>query len=56
MIDEYCPICETEVELLNKFIPQICPNCGNKILPCSIYIGLEVEGAKVCSICPLEEL
>lgn len=33
-IYEWCPYCEEEVELKAIFEPQICPNCGEQILPC----------------------
>ncbi|MBO7235162.1 MAG: zinc-ribbon domain-containing protein [Alistipes sp.] len=35
-IYEYCPHCENEVELSNRFEVQICPKCGRPILPCSL--------------------
>lgn len=44
-IYEYCPHCDTEVELKFKFEPQICPNCGRVLLPCSMCEG--------CGKCPL---
>ncbi len=45
---EVCPFCENEVELAYKFTPQICPKCGNIIMPCSI--------CNTCTTpCPLED-
>ena len=35
-IFEWCPYCCDEVELDNKFEAQICPSCGNRILPCCL--------------------
>ena len=36
VVYEWCPECEYEVELENKFAVQICPQCGKEILPCSL--------------------
>ena len=36
VIYEYCPHCDTEVELRWEMKPQKCPNCGMWICPCSI--------------------
>jgi len=33
---EWCPKCDVEVKLADKFEIQSCPNCGQEILPCSI--------------------
>lgn len=44
---EWCPDCEVEVVLLAEFKEQICPNCGERILPCSICEDM------ACSRCPL---
>ena len=41
---EYCPHCDAEVEIANKFIPQVCPNCGEIILPCNMCFD--------CKDCP----
>jgi predicted RNA-binding Zn-ribbon protein involved in translation (DUF1610 family) len=49
-IYEVCPFCEQEVELKNEFKPQICPNCGEYILPCSICVK------ENCKNCELETL
>ena len=48
---EYCPLCETEVELEFEFKVQICPNCGKPILPCSIC-DMDFNP---CFKCPLQE-
>lgn len=38
---EWCPYCDTEVYLENVEREQltICPNCGRKIMPCSLCNG-----------------
>lgn len=57
VITEWCPLCNTEVELLNNFKPQICPNCKQRILPCSMCNQEAMDKAKVgCNSCPLEPL
>lgn len=35
-IDEYCPNCDSEVQLVNFFAPQRCPSCGDIQLPCCL--------------------
>ena len=47
---EWCSYCCTEVDIKGQFTPQICPNCGIIILPCSIC---EFES---CKDCPFKEL
>lgn len=49
VICERCPICNEEVNLKPTFEVQICPNCGNPILPCSIC------KEKDCRKCPLKD-
>lgn len=34
--EEYCPHCDTCVDLEDEFKVQRCPNCGTWIVPCSI--------------------
>lgn len=34
--EEYCPHCDTTVDLEDEFKVQRCPNCGTWIVPCSI--------------------
>lgn len=51
---EYCPHCETEVELSNEFKVQICPNCGKHIVPCNLC-PLLAEG-NCQGLCPLEKM
>lgn len=46
---EYCPHCDTEVELKHEMTAQKCPNCGKWICPCSICEGC-------VSPCGFEEL
>lgn len=41
--DEWCPHCETEVELDTEFKMQICPNCGKPIAPCNLCGGVCVN-------------
>lgn len=41
--DEWCPHCETEVELDTDFKMQICPNCGKPIAPCNLCGGICVK-------------
>jgi hypothetical protein len=47
-ITEYCPHCEQEVKLKDKFVLQECPECKCPILPCSICENMP------CNKCPLE--
>ena len=56
-ITELCPHCEEEVQIKNEFTAQSCPNCTNRILPCSICdaINDSVPKPKInCNKCPLE--
>lgn len=48
-IIEWCPHCETEVKLENKFEKQQCPECEEEILPCSMC-----EDPRKCEQCPIE--
>lgn len=48
---EMCPICESEVELDFILKTQVCPVCGQPILPCSIC---DMDIAK-CTECPLKD-
>jgi predicted RNA-binding Zn-ribbon protein involved in translation (DUF1610 family) len=50
-ISEWCPKCNTEVELEESFTTQICPNCNKEILPCCMCDNDEVN----CNECPLEK-
>lgn len=50
-IEEYCPHCDTTVELEFDFKVQECPNCGKWIVPCSIC---PLDGCP--TKCPLERL
>jgi hypothetical protein len=47
-ITEYCPHCEQEVKLKDKFVLQVCPKCKCPIMPCSICEDMP------CDKCPLE--
>lgn len=47
-VAEWCPHCQYEVELKEKFERQKCPKCEVAILPCAQCITRE------CSQCPLE--
>lgn len=44
-IYEYCPHCETEVELPTTAMRQRCPECGEMITVCSLCYG---ESFKEC--------
>lgn len=48
-ITEWCQYCDTEVELDNVFKVHVCPNCGARILPCSVCDWDVVK----CNKCPL---
>lgn len=47
-VTEWCPHCETEVELDAKMAVQECPNCGMYIVPCSMC---EKESCVDCDLC-----
>ena len=51
-VTERCPHCGEEVDLDAVFEPQLCPNCMNVFLPCSLCDTDKVK----CSECPLESL
>lgn len=42
---EWCPDCEQDVPLRAVVQPQMCPECGTWIVPCSICRAL------VCRVC-----
>jgi ribosomal protein L32 len=48
-VDEWCPKCEQEVELMGvcKKTPTKCPNCGEMILPCSLCTDKDMK----CELC-----
>ena len=48
----YCNECDECVDLLPEFKVQVCPTCGNPIVPCTLCPLLE-EGKHDCSKCPL---
>ena len=52
-VREYCSHCNNEVELVNEFKVQICPECGKFIVPCSIC---PFQPGKCSNNCPLEAL
>lgn len=52
IVDEFCPHCETEVELKPVFSVQVCPNCGELILPCNLCDHDTCD----CAHCPLEDI
>lgn len=54
-ITEWCPCCENEVQLEDKFEIQTCPSCGEPISPCSICTHEDYILRKDCSECPLIE-
>lgn len=47
-IYEYCGECDSEVEIEPCFIEQICPNCGERIMPCHMCRMLGFECSKIC--------
>lgn len=47
---EWCPHCETEVKLDAILKKQVCPNCGEIILPCALCNCDVVK----CTECPTE--
>lgn len=49
---EWCPHCETEVKLDVILKKQICPNCGESILPCALC---DCDVVK-CSKCPIDKI
>lgn len=51
-ITEYCPDCETEVELKYTFSVQVCPHCGELIIPCALCDHDRCD----CANCPLEAI
>jgi len=50
VINELCPYCGAEVELEAKFKKQRCPDCNEKIKPCSLCDMDQVE----CKKCELD--
>lgn len=48
---EWCPHCEIEVKLDAILKKQICPNCGEIILPCALC---DCDVVK-CAECPIEK-
>lgn len=46
---EYCPCCDSEVDI-PSFGVSYCPNCGERILPCSMCDA----NMHNCSRCPYE--
>ena len=52
---EVCPYCEEEVELNAELMVQTCPNCGKRIVACSMCRACDnEEGVSYCSHCCLE--
>lgn len=51
-ITEYCPHCENEVDLRPVFSVQVCPSCGELILPCNLCDHDNCN----CANCPLEDI
>lgn len=51
-VDEMCPNCESEVTLKSVFSVQICPVCGDLILPCNMCNHDTCD----CANCPLEAI
>ena len=53
---EYCPYCDTEVELDAELKVQECPNCGKYIVTCSMCTACDDEDWGCTDKCPLEHL
>ena len=51
---EYCPHCESEVQLPNRLGVYVCPNCGRRIVNCSMCRASQDEVEGCCTNCPLE--
>lgn len=49
---EYCPNCNNEVVLENKFEIQTCPKCGVQLKPCSLCL---ISADDCENHCPLEQ-
>ena len=49
---EYCPHCDTEVELDAELKVQTCPNCGKRIATCSMCRACDTE-ENYCTHCCL---
>lgn len=47
---EWCPCCDTEV-VIPSFGVSFCPNCGERILPCSMCDTDYID----CNRCPYEK-
>lgn len=54
MISELCPHCENEVEIKESFTNQKCPECGKRILPCSMC-KMDETNCNECLAPPVEE-
>ena len=50
---EYCPHCDTIVELDAELKVQTCPNCGKRIVTCSVCRAVDCENIAPCKFCPL---
>ena len=51
---EWCPYCDTEVELDAELKVQTCPNCGKRIVTCSMCRACDAnDGKHYCSNCCL---
>ena len=48
-VAEWCPYCETEVQLKAELAVQECPNCGMYIVACSMCEDMH------CDDCPLDQ-
>lgn len=52
---EVCPYCEKEVMLKAELMVQTCPNCGRRIVTCSMCLACDAnDGRKYCLNCCLE--
>ncbi len=49
---EYCPHCDTVVELDAELKVQTCPNCGKRIVACSMCLACDSD-KNYCTNCCL---
>lgn len=54
--EEYCPHCDSYVELAGELKVQKCPNCGKWIVPCTLCPPTDCLQGYCSAKCPLERL
>jgi len=50
---EFCPHCEEEVMLDAELKVQTCPNCGKRIVTCSMCLACNIPDKHYCANCCL---